>query len=336
MWIYSYSDHVSLDELCRREVSDPIPGSHDVVLKMRAASLNYRDLAIARGHYHVAVNPPLIPLSDGAGEVAAVGSNVTRVCIGDLACPVFLPNWIDGPISERAGKRRLGGPDDGVLAEYLCLNEEEVVRMPDYLDAVEAATLPVASVTAWHSIYELGTLRPGETIVVLGSGGVSTAAIQLAHAGGARVIVVTRRDEFKARLVELGADEVITGSDSDAWPQMTNTLTHGAGADVVVDVLGGPSLARSIAALGRRGVVHLVGYAADTSATFDIFDAIRHGTTIHVATAGSRTNFESLLRAFGQKMIRPAVAKTFPVAKIKETFEELSKGGHLGKIVLTF
>jgi NADPH:quinone reductase-like Zn-dependent oxidoreductase len=336
MRIYSYSDHVSLDDLRPRDVADPIPGSHDVVLKMRAASLNYRDLAIARGHYHVAVNPPLIPLSDGAGEVAAVGSDVTRFHIGDLACPVFLPNWIDGPISERAGKRRLGGPDDGVLAEHLCLNEEEVVRIPDHLDAVEAATLPVAAVTAWHSIYELGTLRPGETIVVLGSGGVSTAAIQLAHAGGARVIAVTRRDQFKTRLLELGADEVITGSDSNVWPQMINALTRGAGADVVVDVLGGPSLSRSIAALNRRGSIHLVGYAADTSATFDIFDAIRHGTTIHVATAGSRTNFESLLRAFEQKMIKPLVAQTFPVAKIKEAFEELSSGGHLGKIVLTF
>jgi NADPH:quinone reductase-like Zn-dependent oxidoreductase len=137
-------------------------------------------------------------------------------------------------------------------------------------------------------------------------------------------------------LLELGADEVITGSDSDVWPQSINVLTHGAGADVVVDVLGGPSFARSIPALGCQGIVHLVGYAADTSATFDIFDAIRHGTIIHVARAGSRTNFESLLRAFEQKTIRSLVAQTIPVAKIKEAFEELSSGGHLGKIVLTF
>lgn len=235
-----------------------------------------------------------------------------------------------GPISERAGNRRLGGPDNGVLAEYLCLNEEEVVRIPEHLDPLEAATLPVAAVTAGHSIYELGTLHPGETIVVLGSGGVSTAAIQLAHAGGARVISV------RTRLLELGADEVITGSDSDAWPRMIGTLTAGVGADVIVDVLGGSSLARSIAALNRRGAVHLVGYAADTSVTFHIFDAIRHGATIPVATAGSRSNFESLLRVFENKMIRPAVAQTFPVTKIKEAFEEFSSGGHLGKIVLTF
>jgi NADPH:quinone reductase-like Zn-dependent oxidoreductase len=196
-----------------------------MVLRMRAVELNYRDLAIARGHYHVAVSPPLVPLSDGAGEVVSIGSKVRRVRVGELACPVYLPDWIDGPISPRVGRRRLGGPSDGVLAEMMCLNEQDVVRAPAHLDAAEAATLAVTAVTAWHSLYEIGNVAPGEAVSVQGSGGVSTAALQFARAGGARVIAVVRGERHATALRRLGAAEEsqpqfrITAAETETVPR---------------------------------------------------------------------------------------------------------------------
>ena len=209
MKAFAYCDRIAFDSLVEVNRPDPVPGPHDVLLRMRAAALNYRDLAIASGNYHVAVDPPLIPLSDGAGEVIQTGAQVTRVRVGDIACPTYLPDWIEGPVSPRVARRRLGGPSDGVFAELICLHEDEVVKAPSHLDAIEAATLPVAAVTAWHCLYQLGTLRPGETLVVLGNGGVSTSALQLARAGGARIIAVTRRDRHRTRLQELGASDVV-------------------------------------------------------------------------------------------------------------------------------
>lgn len=336
MKAFAYVNRISLDDLRPIEIPDPKPGPYDVVLRMRAVALNYRDLAIARGHYHIDVDPPLIPISDGAGEVIEVGNKVTRLRVGELACPTYLPTWIDGPFRSGIARRRLGGPNDGVLSELFCTNEEGVVSAPDHLEPAEAATLPVTAVTAWHSLFQLGSLCPGQTVAVLGSGGVSTAAIQIAKAGGARVIAVTRSESKAKQLREIGADEVVTSGDSDKWPYQVTEITGGYGADVVVDVVGAESLSRSILALRVGGCVHLVGYASGTSASFDTFDAIRHGATIHVATAGNRTDFEALVRVFEQHQLKPAVHKKFPVSKFRDAFEELATGGTFGKVVLTF
>lgn len=335
MKAYAYVNRISLDDVRPIEIPDPKPGPHDVVLRMRAVALNYRDLAISSGHYHVHAYPPLVPISDGAGEVVAVGDKVTRVQMGELACPTYLPDWIDGPCNSAVLRRRLGGPDDGVLSEFFCANEEAVVPAPAHLEPAEAATLPVTAVTAWHSLYRLGNVLPGQTVAVLGSGGVSTTAMQIARAGGARVIAVTRGESKVKQLREVGAHEVVTSGSSDEWPRHVMEITGGHGADVVVDVVGAGSLSRSILALRMRGCVHLVGYAAGTSASFDIFDAIRHGTTIQVATAGNRADFEALVRAFEQHRIKPAIHKAFPVTKLHDAFEELAAGGHFGKVVLT-
>ena len=334
MKVYAYAERIALDDLRVMERPEPQPRPHDVVLRMRAAALNYRDLAIAGGNYHVGVTPPLIPVSDGAGEVIAIGTQVTRFRLGDLACPVYLPDWIDGPVSPRVARRRLGGPSDGVLAEFMCVNEEEAVRAPLHLTPEEAATLPVTAVTAWHALYQNACVRPGETVLVQGAGGVSMAAMQLARAGGARVIALTRGTRHVERLRVLGIDDIVTGGDTSDWPAQVVALT--GGVDVAVDVAGGSSLARSIAATRTGGRVHLVGYAADTSAVIDIFDAIRHATTIHVATAGSRRSFEALVRVMQMQAIRPVVAKAFPVAAIGPALQHLSAGGHAGKVVLTF
>jgi NADPH:quinone reductase-like Zn-dependent oxidoreductase len=335
MKVYAYRGRIGLDALTLEERPDPSPGPREVVLRMRALTLNYRDLAIARGHYHAAIEPPLIPISDGAGEVVAVGPEVTRVRLGDLACPVYLPGWIDGPPTREKLKRRLGGPNDGVMAELICLDEQNVVRAPAHLEPVEAASLPVTAVTAWHSLFEFGSLRPGATIAILGTGSVSTAAILFARAAGARVIVATRRETWAVRLQSFGASGVIVDN-SNEWPRRVMDLTEGSGADVVLDVVGSDSVERSVAATRYGGLVHLVGYAAGERAAFDIFEAIRHFVTIRIATAGSRQSFEALVRVLEERKLRPAIDRAFPVSEFREAFGYLERGGHFGKVALTF
>lgn len=260
---------------------------------------------------------------------------MTRFRAGDLVCPLYLPDWTDGRPTPDKLRRRLGGPDDGLMAELVCVREEAAVRAPSYLDAAEAATLPVAAVTPWHCLFELGQVRPGETVVTLGTGGVSLAALQFARIAGARVIAVTRRGEHEAGLRTLGAAAVIIDR-SNTWPGRVMQLTAGIGADVVVDVVGAESVERSIAATRHGGLVHLIGYAAGEQARFDIFEAIRHAVTLRIATAGSRRDFEALILAMEQYQLHPPIDRVFPVADYQAAFEHLQRGGHFGKVVLTF
>jgi NADPH:quinone reductase-like Zn-dependent oxidoreductase len=214
------------------------------------------------------------------------------------------------------------------------VNEEAAVRAPSHLDAVEACTLPVAGVTAWHALYQTHTVRPGETVLIQGSGGVSVAALQLARAGGARVISVIRTGRHEARLRALGAGDVIALGDTPDWPAAVGRCTGGRGVDVALDVVGGAQLARTIATTRHGGHVHLVGYVGDTSATIDIYDAIRHGATIHVATAGSRASFEAMNRALELHAVRPVVDRVFRADQWADAFEQLGRGGQLGKIAI--
>ena len=335
MKAYVYTDRIALDALLPEDRADPVLGPHDIALRMRALSLNYRDLAIACGQYHAAMMPPLIPISDGAGEVIAIGTNVTRFRPGDLVCPIYLPDWIDGPPTPEKLRRRLGGPNDGVMAELVRVHEEAAIHAPSHLDPFEAASLPVAAVTAWHCLFELGHVRPGEVVVTIGTGGVSLAALQFAHAAGARPIAITRREEHAAHLRSLGAHAVIVDC-SDTWPPRVMELTNGIGADVVLDVVGSASVGRSIEATRHGGLVHLVGYAAGKEARFDIFEAIRHAVTIRTATAGSRQDFEKLVCVMEQHKIFPPIDRTFPISKFRDAFDYLQHGGHFGKVALTF
>jgi NADPH:quinone reductase-like Zn-dependent oxidoreductase len=218
----------------------------------------------------------------------------------------------------------------------MCVNEEEAVRAPSHLDAAEAATLPTTAVTAWHSLHHLGSLKPGDTVLIQGTGGVSTAAVQFARAAGARVIVLTRRENHRAKLMDLGASAVVVGEDNTDWPQRVVSLTGGVGVDVALDVAGGASLNQCIASTRIGGHVHLIGFSSGASAKIDIFDAIRHGTTIHVATAGNRRSFEELARAMEFHGIRPAISRRFNLRAFREALDELARGGHFGKIVLEF
>jgi NADPH:quinone reductase-like Zn-dependent oxidoreductase len=334
MRCYEFSDAISLGSLHLVERPDPVPGRNDIVIRMRAAALNFRDVAMLRGKYHIGVSPPLIPLSDGAGEVVQVGEAVTRFRIGDLACPTYLPDWHHGPIEASRVRRRLGGPTDGVLTELMRVHESEAVRAPSHLEATDAAALPVAAVTSWRVLYRIGALRPGETLLVQGAGAVSTTTLQLAKAGGARCISVLRNDRHMNALKALGADLVLTNGNSPDWPQQVREATNGAGADVALNVAGGKTLTSTVAATKLEGTVHLVGFAADPIAELDLFEAIRHGTTFHTATAGSREDFEAFVRTSELHGLRPAVAKIFALNEFRSALEFFEQGGHCGKVVL--
>lgn len=333
MRTYLFEEKITRESLRLTERPDPIPGDHDIVLRMQAVALNYRDLAIMEGNWHMHVAPPLVPLSDGAGEVIEVGAAVSRFRPGDLVCPTYVPNWIDGPLTPHSLARRLGGPNDGVLTELLCLHEDEAVLAPRHLDASEAATLPIAGLTAWHSLFVYDHLRLGETLLVQGSGGVSTMAIQLAHAAGARVVVVTRSDRHTQRLVALGADHVLTSGNAPAWPQDVAAVT-GGGIDIALNIAGGTTLAQTIDAMKVGGRIHQVGYAADRNSTLDIFPAIEHAVSIRIATAGSRASFEALVPATQQHAIHPAIDRAFDLEHLDDAIDYLARGGHFGKVVV--
>jgi NADPH:quinone reductase-like Zn-dependent oxidoreductase len=334
MRCYQFTDAVSLESLRLVERPDPEPGPRDIIIRMSAAALNFRDIAMIRGDYHIGVSPPLVPLSDGAGEVIRIGDAVTRFQVGELACPTYLPDWHDGPLRADRVRRRLGGPTDGVLTEYMCIHEDEPVRAPRHLDCTEAATLPVAAVTAWRMLYRLGSMRPGETLLVQGGGAVSTTALQLAKAGGARTIAVLRGDRHAGALKTLGADLVLTSGGGSTWPQEVREATLGLGVDVAINVAGGKTLTDTVAATKLEGTVHLVGFAAGSLAELDLFEAIRHGTTFHTATAGSREDFEAFVRAADHDGFRPVIAKVFRLDQMREAFQFFGEGGHHGKVVI--
>ncbi len=334
MWCYRYEEAIGLDHLRLIEVVEPTPEADEIVIRMLAASLNYRDLAIARGHYHAGVSPPLVPLSDGAGRVVACGANVTRFALGDLVCPLYLPDWLDGPITPAKAARRLGGPSDGTYSELLCVREHGAVLAPRHLDAVEAATLPVAALTAWHSLFAQGGLQSGMTVLVHGVGGVASFAIQFAKLAGAKVVVIVAGTERVKSVRDLGADHIVDPADHHCWPSDVRRLAPG-GVDRVIDVAGS-TLSSSIACCGPEGVVHMVGYSAGTQAPLDLFTAIRHAITLKAASAGHRASFERMVGAMESGGIRPLIGDTFRRAEFPQALAALDRRGRAGKIVLDF
>ena len=266
---------------------------------------------------------------------AGIGKDVSRFQVGDLVCPTYLPDWRDGPIRADRGRRRLGGPTDGVLTELMCVHEEEAVRAPRHLSATEAAALPVAAATTWRTLYRRGSITPGQTLLVQGSGGISTMALQLAKAGGARTIAVLRQDCHAEAFKTLGADVVLTTGDTPEWPQDVRKATGGVGVDVALNVAGGKTLTDTVAATKLGGIVHLIGFAAGSVGELDLFEAIRHGTTFHTATAGSREDFDAFVRVAEEQCLRPAIAKVFSLDKLRDAFAYLAAGDLFGKVVVT-
>jgi NADPH:quinone reductase-like Zn-dependent oxidoreductase len=324
----------SLDGLRRAERPDPRPGSHEVLIRVRAVSLNYRDHMVVIGRYMGgAVERDTIPLSDGAGEVVLTGPGVTRFKTGDRVAGTFFQTWVDGPRTRFAPA--LGVPLDGMLAEYVVLHQDGVVAIPPGLSFEEAATLPCAGVTAWSALMVLGNrVKPGDTVLCLGTGGVSTHAMQFAKAAGANVIITSSSDEKLERARGLGASAGINYKTHPEWEKEVHRLTDGRGVDHVIEVGGVGTLARSYQAIGFGGKVALIGFLAGQTGQQEPYALMMKGGSLVGIGVGSTSNFEDMNRAIVVNRIKPIVDKVFPFDQAPEAFRQMAGGDFFGKLII--
>ncbi len=325
-----------LENLRLRDRPDPVPGPGQVLLKMRAASLNYRDLLMVRGHYNPRQPLPLIPCSDGVGEVIAVGEGVSRVAVGDRVATIFSQTWIDGPPTAGKLSGTVGGPLDGTLAEQMVLSADGVVPVPDHLTDVEAATLPCAAVTAWSALLGQGSVVAGDVVVVQGTGGVSIFALQFARLSGARVIVTSSSDAKLERARDMGAWRTINYIGDPAWGKTVRRLTDGVGADHVVEVGGAGTLEQSLRAVRVGGQVSVIGVLSGISSEINIIPILMQNVRLQGILVGSREDFERMNRAIAAHSLRPVVDRVFSFAETPEAFRHMASASHFGKIGIAF
>jgi NADPH:quinone reductase-like Zn-dependent oxidoreductase len=323
-------DH--LDLVDRPEPAGPGPGQ--VLLALRAAALNYRDLLMVRGLYDRRQPLPLVPCSDGVGEVIAIGEGVTRVAVGDRVCPIFAQRWLAGRPTKERVRSTLGGPLDGTLAERMLLSEEGVVRVPEHLTDDEAASLPCAAVTAWNALMTEGRLAPGETVLIQGTGGVSLFALQLARLAGARAIVTSSSDEKLERARSLGAEAGINYRQTPEWGARAKELTDGAGVDHVVEVGGAATLKQSLRAVRMGGTVSLIGNLSGTDAQVALTAIFMQRIRLQGILVGDRESFEAMNRAIAAARLRPLIDRTFDLADARAAFEYLAAGQSFGKVAV--
>lgn len=334
MRLYELNAFDGLDAWRPSERPEPKPGRGQVLVRLHAASLNYRDLLIVNGLYPFAVNPGgLIPLSDGAGEIVAVGPQVRRFKGGERVAGIFSQSWLGGEQVSDAWHTSLGGAIDGVLTEYQVFDEDGLVTLPDHLSYEAAATLPCAAVTAWNALYGLKPLRAGETVLTLGTGGVSIFAIQFARAAGARVIATSSSDDKLAKARSLGAHETINYRAHPDWEQEVRRLTGGSGVDHVVEIGGTGTLQRSIASTRAGGHIGLIGLLAQGSA-IDPLAILGGSCTVRGVMVGSREMFEAMNRVIALHRIEPVVDRVFAFGEAKAALAYLAQGAHVGKVVV--
>lgn len=310
-------------------------GPTDVVVKIHSAGLNYRDLMFARGDYLGIGTDALIPVADGAGEVVETGRDVTRFKPGDRVINTYFPHWIDGPPTPQKVSGSPGAQFDGVLAEHFVSDEAALVAIPAHLNYDEAATLSCAGTTAWNALFADGGLEPGATVVLLGTGGVSIIALQLAHAAGLRTIVTSSSDAKLERARALGADATINYRATPEWQDEVLRLTDGAGADLVVEVGGKDTLPRSVAATKMGGIVSVIGglssFAGPELGLLSLIGGIRQ---LHGIMVGSRAMLDDVVRLVDAKQIRPVVDRVFGFDEAPQAFAYLQSGQHFGKVVI--
>ena len=334
MKTYEYSK-LGLENLAVVERPLPRPAAGEVVVRFHAASLNYRDLLFAWGVYNPKPRLPAVPGSDGAGEVVTVGEGVTRWKVGDRVCPIFMQGWLEGPLTPYKQGTALGGGGnfDGTLREYGAFPEGALVRIPDHLSYEEAATFPCAAVTAWNALVNVGKVKAGDTVLTLGTGGVSVFAIQFAKLHGARVIATSGSDEKLARVRKLGADEAINYKTIPNWDAEVLRLTGGAGVDQVIEVGGAGTLARSCNATRVGGLVSVIGVLAQGEG-MNPLKVLMKSLHVQGIFVGSREMFEDMNRAIAVAGLKPVIDQTFAFDKLHEGLDHMKSGAHFGKIVI--
>lgn len=326
-----------IDNLAIAEHEDPQPEPHEVLVKLRAASLNYRDVMVVSGTYNPRMKLPAVPISDGAGEIVAVGTAVSKWKVGDRVMPNLVQRWIDGNPTDESRRTALGAGAqwNGVLREYAAFDQDSVVRIPEHLSFEEASTLPCAAVTVWNALAVSGQLKPGESVLTLGSGGVSVFAIQFAKMFGARVISTSSSDSKLERLGKLGADHLINYRSREDWDKAVLELTEKVGVDHVIEVGGSGTLGRSLNAVRIGGHVAMIG-SLTNAADFDPIKVFMKAVRLQGIFVGSRKMFEDLCRAVSTNNIRPVVDKVFPFDEAAEALRYMGSESHFGKIVIKF
>lgn len=334
MKYYCFPKAAGIDSLELRDGPTPQPARGQVLVRMHAASLNYRDLNIAKGSPARGPLPTnLIPLSDGAGEVVALGPDVTRVKVGDRVAGLFMQSWLGGEIEPYHVDSSRGGSIDGVLAEYVVFDEMGIIPIPDHLSFEEGATLPCAGVTAWNALYAGKPLRAGESVLVLGTGGVSIFALQFASAAGARVIATSSSDEKLGRARALGASDGVNYRQHPEWHLEVMRLTGGRGVDHVVEVGGAGTLQRSLEAVRVGGQVHLIGVltgAGDVNPT----PVLRRNLLLRGIYVGSRQMFADMNRMVSLHGLRPVIDRVFPFEQARDAYRYQTSQAHVGKVVI--
>ena len=324
-----------IEALKLSETATPKPKAGEILVKMTAVSLNFRDLLVVKGIEHWKPATARIPFSDGVGEVVAVGENVTRVNIGDCVAGIFLPKWLDGELTPEKYVMPLGGAAvDGVLAEFIVFSENAVVKIPRNLTDVEGAALPVAAVTAWHAVSRRSRIQRGETVLIQGTGGVSLFALQFVNALGGKPIITSSSDKKLERAKELGAIGTINYKKFPNWDEKVVELTDGKGVDHVIEVVGGENLNLSLNAVKLSGTISFIGLLAGLSAPINTYQFVSKNVKIHGIETGSREFFEEMNSFIEQNQIKPVIDKTFGFAEVKDALKHLESGSHFGKIVV--
>ena len=335
MRLYRLPKAGDINDLTLTEAADPTVGPGQVRVRLRAASLNYRDLMIVRDQYGRPARPGLVPVSDGAGDVVEVGTGVTRVAVGDRVAGIFHQRWLAGPIEDDVMSSALGGDLDGVLAEERTFDQDGLVKVPAHLSYDEAATLPCAAVTAWDALFNgPAPVRPGDTVLTLGTGGVSAFAIQFARLAGARVIATSSSDEKLYRAKQLGATDGINYKTTPDWEKAVKELTAGRGVDAVVEVGGAGTLPKSLAAVRRGGTVSVIGLLTGPGGEINPLVLIPRAAVMRGVYVGSRATFETMNRALSLHRLRPAIDRPFDFEQAGDAYRHLASGSHFGKVVV--
>ncbi len=328
-------DHLERVELPMLQVAAGM-----VLIKVHAVSLNYRDLMMVKGFYNPKMTLPRIPCSDGAGEVVAIGEGVSRVQVGDRVCGIFMQRWLDGPLTAEKSKAALGGDVDGMLAEYVLLDQDGVVRFPEHLSYEEAATLPCAGVTAWNALHHAGepahAALPGETIVIQGTGGVSIFALQFAKLLGAKVIGTSSSEEKLSRALALGLDAGCNYKERPDWSGWVSEVTGGRGADRIIEVGGAGTFGQSLRAARVGGTVAQIGIlsGAATSEPLALTPILHKQLRVQGIYVGSRAMFEEMNAAIAKGGLHPIIDRVFGFDQVRDAFLHMQSASHFGKIVI--
>jgi NADPH:quinone reductase-like Zn-dependent oxidoreductase len=325
-----------IEHLTPSERPRPIPGPGEILLRMKAASLNYRDLMTIEGRYNPNQPLPLIPCSDGVGEVVEIGIGVSRVNVGDRVVTTFFQGWISGPPTTDMLSTTLGGPLDGVLAEYMVLREDAVVHVPGHLSDAQAATLPCSALTAWSALVTHNKVSPGDSVLVLGTGGVALCALLFAKLLGAKAIVISSSDAKLDRVRQLGADYGINYKRTPQWGKAVREVTNGAGVNHVIELGGAGTLQESLEAVALGGHISLIGVLAGPIQEINITAIYRRTVRIQGIFVGNREGFEAMNRAIAYHRLEPMVGHTFRLDEVQEALRLMARGGHFGKICLLF